>query len=412
MEPVRFAVIGVGGFGIQHWEAVLKAQEEGAVRLVAFVARSREKYKETVEKLEAQGAKWFSDYREMLAASDLGIEVVTIAAGHHMHEEMTVAACEAGCHVLVEKPASTSVQSVDRMIAAAEQHDRRVQVSYQWMSNTAAHRLKRAIIDGELGELKDIVGIGKAFRYDAYYARNHWAGKVLEGDTLILDGPMCNPFNHIINISLYFGSRQPQHAVPVSLRAERYRARDIEGEDTGCVVTTLENGCRAFFYTTLCDANPGFVMRLQVFGTNGTATWNDSSLTIEREGKVVEQMEAEGSTVYDMVMNIARAARGQAEVLCPLTEARKVVTVNNGLFESCPVARPIPPKYVRREDREDSVATLIDGIGDLIVAAAEKRQLLSEAGAPWGHATPEVSLKDYRGLTAARLRELIASANG
>jgi len=408
MTPVRFALIGVGGFGAAHWEAILKAKAQGAVELVAFVARNREKYKDTCEKLEAEGGKWFSDYRQMLAAKALGLEVVTIAAGHHLHEEMTVAACEAGYHVHVEKPASTHVASVDRMLAAAEKHKRHVQVNYQWMSMPTAHRLKKAIVDGELGELKEIVGIGKAFRFDSYYERNAWAGKVIEGDTLICDGPMCNPFNHIMNISLYYGSRQPEYGVPAALRAERYHARDIEGEDTGCVEVKLENGCRVFFYTTLCDPDPGFVMRLEVLGTKGKATWNSATLKLERSGQPAEEFKYEGDPMLDMMLNIARAARGEAPVHCPLKEARKVVIVNNGLYESCPVTQPIPSQYWHREERENQMTTLIDGVGDLIVSAADRRQLLSDAGAPWGVKTKEVSLKGYKGLTAARLRELMA----
>lgn len=411
MNPVRFAVIGVGGFGVAHWNAILKAKAQGAVELVAFVARSREKYKETCERLEGEGARWFSDYRQMLADKSLGTEVVSIAAGHHVHEEMTVAACRAGYHVLVEKPASTHVASVDRMIEAARSADRLVQVNYQWMSMPTAHRLKKAIVDGELGELKEIVGIGKAFRFDSYYARNAWAGKVLEGEVLILDGPMCNPFNHVINISLFYGNRAPVYGVPVALRAERYRARDIEGEDTGCAVIRLENGCRVLFYTTLCDPDPGFVMRVEVVGAKGKATWTNGSLKLERAGQPPEEILYQGDAIVDMFVNMARAVRGEAELFCPITEARKVVVVNNGLFESCPVAVPIPQEYWHREEREGEMTTLIDGVGDLIVRAAEERRLFSEMGAPWARRTPEVSLKNSAGLTAERLRRLIEKAS-
>ena len=56
----------------------------------------------------------FCDYREMLAQRD--IEMVTIAAPNRLHAEMTIAAAQAGKHVVCEKPFCMTLEEADAMI--------------------------------------------------------------------------------------------------------------------------------------------------------------------------------------------------------------------------------------------------------------------------------------------------------
>jgi hypothetical protein len=48
------------------------------------------------------------------------VEPVELLVPHHLHAEMTVAACEAGKHVSVEKPLALTVAEADKMIETAD----------------------------------------------------------------------------------------------------------------------------------------------------------------------------------------------------------------------------------------------------------------------------------------------------
>lgn len=62
----------------------------------------------------------YTDYRELL--KDTGIEAVTITTPNALHCEMTVAAAEAGKHVICEKPLCVTLEEADAMIEACRRH--------------------------------------------------------------------------------------------------------------------------------------------------------------------------------------------------------------------------------------------------------------------------------------------------
>src|SRR5437016_9345858 len=103
------AIVGCGSIGRK------RAQALAAARLIwcADINRSRaESLAGTV-----QGARSTTDWREAVSHPD--VAVVIVATTNDMLAPITIAAIEAGKHVLVEKPAARSVDELDRVIAAA-----------------------------------------------------------------------------------------------------------------------------------------------------------------------------------------------------------------------------------------------------------------------------------------------------
>lgn len=90
-----------------------------------------------------------ASYERMLEDSE--IDAVYVATPHHLHAEHTIAALEAGKHVLVEKPMALSTTECDAMVSAAAQAKRSLAVAYYRRGYPSVSLAKRTIADGVLG---------------------------------------------------------------------------------------------------------------------------------------------------------------------------------------------------------------------------------------------------------------------
>jgi len=67
-------------------------------------------------------AQCYSSLDELLA--DPSVDAIEILTPQLLHEEMVIKSLEAGKHVSVQKPMTTSLKSADRMLAAAKKSGR------------------------------------------------------------------------------------------------------------------------------------------------------------------------------------------------------------------------------------------------------------------------------------------------
>ena len=145
MDTIRVAIVGCGRISDLH---ELGYRERNDARIVAV---SDVKRKNARRKAEAWGVdKVFTDYGQLLADPD--IDLVELLVPHHLHAEMTVAACEAGKHVSVQKPMALNIAEADRMIEAAERNDVPLRVYENFVFYPPYVRAKQMIDNGEIGE--------------------------------------------------------------------------------------------------------------------------------------------------------------------------------------------------------------------------------------------------------------------
>ena len=93
--------------------------------------------------------RWYSDWTALL--SDPEVEAVYIATPVHLHEPITVAAAEAGKHVLCEKPMAITPPQSDRMIAAARRSSVPLGVAYYRRVYPVLRRLDEILASGLIG---------------------------------------------------------------------------------------------------------------------------------------------------------------------------------------------------------------------------------------------------------------------
>src|SRR5690349_2301804 len=139
-QPLKHAIVGAGAavFGMHR-----PALSLPTVQVVGVTDVNQDLAEQRAEEL---GCPAFPDYRTMLA--DARPDVVVIMTPHPFHAEIAIAALEAGCHVLCEKPMAVHIGEADAMIAAAERAGRLLAVSLQFRHRPEIVAAKRLIDDG------------------------------------------------------------------------------------------------------------------------------------------------------------------------------------------------------------------------------------------------------------------------
>ncbi|MBN1171489.1 MAG: Gfo/Idh/MocA family oxidoreductase [Micromonosporaceae bacterium] len=91
---------------------------------------------------------------EMLTTEQ--VETVIVTTVDRFHDEYIVAAVEAGCDVLTEKPMTIDATRCRRILDAVDRTDRRVVVTFNYRYNPVHEAVKRVLASGEIGEIGSV----------------------------------------------------------------------------------------------------------------------------------------------------------------------------------------------------------------------------------------------------------------
>jgi len=400
MEPVRFGLVGVGGYGRAYDSAINVMEQEGLGKLTSVVIRSPAKYAQRVAELQAAGVPIRQSLGEMLEKDGANIDLVAIPTGINNHHILLEETANAGFNMVLEKPPTSTIQYMDAMLAALKRNNVWCQIGFQSQSKTTTRGLKRLICDGKLGEIREVVVRGVWVRLDTYYERNPWAGRFKEDDVYVLDGTVNNPLAHYLMNGLYFASRQwGKIANPVRVRGELYKGHRIESEDTSAVEVLLDTGARVYFLATLCGEHPAdHTVYTEVVGEKGTASWKSvGEAQVRYNDGSTETVADPGDTGRDeLFRNAIRRFRGlDRELNCPLEMTRPFILAMNGAFLSSGTTRRVPQQSLKLyTDEKGERHTEIIGINAVIEKAFQQRKLYSDLGLPWAVRTKPVDVKD------------------
>ncbi|MCS7061361.1 MAG: Gfo/Idh/MocA family oxidoreductase [Anaerolineae bacterium] len=93
----------------------------------------------------------YADYHELIARPD--IDLISVCLPNALHAEASIAALQAGKHVLCEKPIATSSADAERMIETARQAGTLLSVNQHMRFDPTAQAMRQAVCNGELGDL-------------------------------------------------------------------------------------------------------------------------------------------------------------------------------------------------------------------------------------------------------------------
>jgi len=98
--------------------------------------------------------RWYGSYEDLLA--DPLVDFVYISVPNSLHFEWAFKALEAGKHVLLEKPFTSTSIEASRLSAKAKECGKIIMEAFHWRFHPAAHRLRQLLDSGELGAITKI----------------------------------------------------------------------------------------------------------------------------------------------------------------------------------------------------------------------------------------------------------------
>jgi predicted dehydrogenase len=264
--PVRIGIIGMGGFAGSHHNAVAKLEEQGHAKLICtcdprVAAFAVEQH---TWRLAERGVTVFSDYRAMLDACHRGLDLVAVPTPINLHAEMHAAATALRLPVYLEKPPTLDHAELEQMIVADARARKASLVGFNFIIEKPRLALKARLLAGEFGAVRGLTLSALWPRPASYFARNHWAGRLLMNGRVVLDSCFGNAMAHFVHNLLFWvgGPELFSWGQPAAVRAELYRAHAIEGADTFFVETDTTAGVTMRF--ALSHACAGASTHLEV----------------------------------------------------------------------------------------------------------------------------------------------------
>jgi predicted dehydrogenase len=147
----KFAVVGTS-YRARGSHLQLLRDYFPEVEVVALCDITPENLQEGL-KVYGKPAAAYSDYHKMLAEHP-ELDAVVVVTPNFLHAPVTIAALEAGKHVLTEKPIATHVADATKMIETAKEHQRILAVGFEMRYYPLFHGMSDLLGQGAIGDLE------------------------------------------------------------------------------------------------------------------------------------------------------------------------------------------------------------------------------------------------------------------
>lgn len=263
---MKYALIGCGRIAVNHIKAALNNHLE----IVAVCDIVPEKIDALLAKYnlaEDLSIKRYTDYRQMLAESDLTLASIATESG--LHAQIALDCIDAGVNVIIEKPMAMSMADAEEIIRCSDAKGVKVAACHQNRFNMAVQETRRALEAGRFGRLSHGAIHVRWNRNRDYYDQAPWRGTWSQDG-----GCLMNQCIHGIDllrwmmggevVSVYAQTRQRFHGY-------------LEAEDVGVAVLTFADGSVATVEGTSNVFPRNLEETLYLFGESGTAKLGGTS---------------------------------------------------------------------------------------------------------------------------------------
>lgn len=196
MSKVKVGIIGCGSISNVHIRSYLKNPN---VELAAFCDINEERLKSHAEKYGA--ARLFTSKEEMFAKIP-DLSAVSVCTWNAAHSECAIAALDAGCSVLVEKPMAMNGAEARAMKAAAARNNKLLMIGFSRRHGNSCKIVKELADAGYFGDIY--------YAKASYLRRCGFPGGWFGDKSRSGGGPLIDLGVHIIDLARFLmGNLKP-----------------------------------------------------------------------------------------------------------------------------------------------------------------------------------------------------------
>jgi predicted dehydrogenase len=213
------------------------------------------------------GLPVFADLDEALAERPTA---VVVANPTSLHLPVALRAAEAGCHLLIEKPLSHSMEDVARLRELVRQNDLIVLLGYQFRFHPALGAIKGWLEENRIGPVISLHAHWGEYLPDWHpgedYRRGYSARQDLGGGVLLT---LCHPIDYLRWLA--------GEITRIGAVLGRRSSLEIDTEDTALLSLEFGSGAVGSIYLDYLQRPPQHT--LTIVGEQGLVTWNQANHT-------------------------------------------------------------------------------------------------------------------------------------
>jgi predicted dehydrogenase len=254
---MKILIAGLGSIGRRHFRNLIALGEREIILL-----RTRNA---TLPDDELVGYPVETDLQEALAKHRP--QAVIVANPTSLHMDTAIPAAEAGCHILLEKPVSHSLERLDELKQVSKKSGSRILVGFQFRYHPTLNKARELIQSNALGRVLTVHAHWGEYLPQWHpwedYRQSYAARADLGGGVIVT---LTHPLDYVRYLlgeveSLWSFNG---HLSPL----------EVDVEDVAEIGLRFKNGSTGGVHVNYFQRPP--VHRLEIVGTNGTLRWDNT----------------------------------------------------------------------------------------------------------------------------------------
>ena len=315
-------IAGLGSIGRRHLRNLAALGEQDIL-----LYRT---YRSTLPEEELSG---FPVETDLEAALDWGPDAVIVSNPTACHLQVAIPAARAGCHLLLEKPVSHTMENVDALVKAVERGGGQVLVGYQFRFHPGLIRAAEMLQEGGVGRPLSARAVYAEFLPGMHpwedYSASYSARSELGGGVILT---LCHPID---TLCWLLGDVQDLWAF-----AGQLNDFDLDVEDTAEIGLRFASGVLGSIHLDYNRQPPDH--HLEIIGTGGTLRWEGASgaLHVYRASPgewAVYPLPAgfdRNAMFLEEMKHFLAVVRGEERPVCSLADGIRALNITLAALES------------------------------------------------------------------------------